>query len=412
MSHRPFRFVHASDFHLETPLEGVAEVPDHLREPLIDAAYTAAGRVFDAVLAEEAEFLVLSGDILHPPHTGPRGPLFLSEQFARLAQRQIPIYWATGGVDPPEVWPGVIPLGEQVHLSARGRVTEFVHRRDGVPLARVLLAGRDGNRALRAGDFELSTIDAGLYCLAAAHGTVETAALALSGIDYWALGGRHDRSTLCSSPPMVHYAGSPQGRRPEEAGPHGCTLVQVDENGQSRTHLAPTDAIRWLSQRVVIDEATGRDGLESLLRQRLHTLLEDTPKLDLMVSWTVAGSGPLVAQLRRGKLAGELLAALRSEHGFASPAAWSVSLEVEPLAGLPSEWFEQETIRGDLLRAIRQLEMNHAEPLELEGYLAEAHLAGALAAAAAMPERAVRQAVLREAAWLGVDLLSGEEVTS
>ena len=88
---------------------GVAEVPEHLREPLLEAAYTAAGRVFDAVLAEEAEFLVLSGDILHPPQTGPRGPLFLCEQFARLAQRQIPVYWASGGVDPPEVWPAVIP---------------------------------------------------------------------------------------------------------------------------------------------------------------------------------------------------------------------------------------------------------------------------------------------------------------
>ena len=142
----------------------------------------------------------------------------------------------------------------------------------------------------------------------------------------------------------AHKAGSP-----EEDGPHGCTLVQVDENGQSRTHLVPTDAIRWLSQRVVIDESTSRDDLESLLRQRLHTLLEGTPKLDLMVSWTVAGSGPLVTQLRRGKLAGELLAVLRSEHGFASPAAWSVSMEVESLAGLPSEWFEQETIRGDFL---------------------------------------------------------------
>jgi len=79
---------------------------------------------------------------------------------------------------------------------------------------------------------------------------VETAALALAGIDYWALGGRHDRSTLCSSPPMVHYAGS---RKPTPRGgrPHGCTLVQVDETA-NRDHLAPTDAIRWLSQRVVI----------------------------------------------------------------------------------------------------------------------------------------------------------------
>ena len=408
MPGRPFRFVHACDFHLERPPYGVAEVPDHLRTVWLDAAYTAAGRVFDAVLAEEAEFLVLSGDILHPPQTGPRGPLFLSEQFARLSQRHIPVYWASGQVDPPEIWPSFIRLSDDVHVASRGRIAELVHQRDGAPLARVLLHGRDGNRMVRAGD--LHPDPSGLYCVAAVHGTVETAALSMPGIDYWALGGRHDRSTPSSGPQMVHYAGSPQGRRPDETGIHGCTLVQVDQQRQSRTHLVPTDAIRWLSERVVVEAATTRGDLESLLRQRLHMLLETTPKLDLMVTWTVAGSGPLVAQLRRGKLAGELLGLLQAEYGCGSPAAWSVAMEVEPLAGLPPEWFEQETIRGDFLRAIRQFEMNDGAPLELECYLAETHLAGVLGAAATPSEPAVRQAVLREAAWLGVDLLSGEEV--
>jgi DNA repair exonuclease SbcCD nuclease subunit len=410
MSHRPFRFVHASDFHLEMPLHGMAEVPDHLRELLLEAAYTAAGRVFDAALAEEAEFLVLSGDLLHPPRTGPRGPLFLSEQFARLAERRIPVYWAAGSVDPPEVWPAVIPLPDNVHLSARGRISELIHDRDGLPSVRLLLHGRDGNRTLRASDFTADP--AGLYTIAVAHGTVETAALGLQGIDYWALGGRHDRSTLFSAPQMAHYAGSPQGRRPDEAGVHGCTLVQVDENRQSRTHLVPTDAIRWIDQRVVVDEATTRGDLESLLRQRIHALAESTPNMDLLLSWTVAGAGPLITQLRRGKLAGELLGLLRGEHGFGSPAAWSVSMEVEPAAGLPPEWYEQETIRGDFLRAIRQFEVNHAAPLELESYLSECLLAGMGASVAALDDPAVRQAVLRDAAWLGVDLLSGEEVQS
>ena len=126
------------------------------------------------------------------------GRCFLSEQFARLAERQIPVYWASGGVDPPEVWPGVIPLPDNVHLTARGRIAEVVHQRDGAPLARLLLAGRDGNRMMRAGDFHPDP--AGLYCVAALHGTVETSALATPGIDYWALGGRHDRSTLFSAP--------------------------------------------------------------------------------------------------------------------------------------------------------------------------------------------------------------------
>ena len=110
MSNRPFRFVHASDLHLELPPLGLAEVPDHLRELFIESAYWAAQRVFETVLAEEAELLVLSGGVLHPEHTGPRGPLFLVEQFTRLAEREIPVYWAGGSVDPPEAWPAAITL--------------------------------------------------------------------------------------------------------------------------------------------------------------------------------------------------------------------------------------------------------------------------------------------------------------
>ena len=68
MPGRPFRFIHAGDFHLETPWGGVVEVPDQLRAPLIDSPYAAAARVFDTVLAEEADFLVLSGDIFHVEH--------------------------------------------------------------------------------------------------------------------------------------------------------------------------------------------------------------------------------------------------------------------------------------------------------------------------------------------------------
>ena len=89
MSTRPFRFVHASDLHLEQPLMGVADVPDHLRELFLDAPYAAAQKLFDAVLVEDADFVLLAGDVLHPQNTGPRGPLFLVEQFTRLAERGI-----------------------------------------------------------------------------------------------------------------------------------------------------------------------------------------------------------------------------------------------------------------------------------------------------------------------------------
>ena len=66
MSNRPFRFIHASDFHLERPLMGVADMPDHLRELFLESPYTAARRVFEAALVEDVRFVVLPGGIVTP----------------------------------------------------------------------------------------------------------------------------------------------------------------------------------------------------------------------------------------------------------------------------------------------------------------------------------------------------------
>ena len=175
---------------------------------------------------------------------------------------------------------------------------------------------------------------------------------------------------------MIHYCGTTQGRRPEESGVHGCTLVQVDEQCQTRTSLIPTDAVRWMGERLLVDETTTREDLEARLRQRMQALVEAMPvdgAFDLVDRRRPRTAGGTV---RRGTLAAELLQSLRGDYGYRSPPAWSVSLEVELSETLPPEWYEQETIRGDFLRAIRQLQMNPDEPLGLDQYLAETHRAG------------------------------------
>ncbi|MEN6407455.1 MAG: DNA repair exonuclease [Thermoguttaceae bacterium] len=409
MSTRPFRFVHASDFHLERPLMGVAEVPDHLRTAFVDAPYTAAKKLFDVALAEGVEFVVLSGDLLDAPRTGPRGPLFLVEQFRRLAEQKIPVYWAGGSLDPPDAWPSTFELPKNVHPFARGRVEDLQLSCEGAPLVRLSGVSSDAQRPLRPNDFLPDPT--GLFSMAVAYGDADLQAMQSRGIAYWALGGRHDRGTPQSGPQMIHYCGSPQGRCPEEPGPHGCTLVQVDEQGQARTVLIPTDAARWLNERIVVDESHAREDLQSQMDARIETLLEAAPGVLLLISWTVAGRGPLIASLRRGAMADQLLAGLRDRFGSEgrTPAAWSISLDVELSETLPPEWYEQETIRGDFLRAVRQLQMNPSEPIALESYLSEAHRAGTLGTEATALNKTARDRLLREAAALGVDLLSGEE---
>ena len=406
MANRPFRFVHAADFHLETPAGGISEIPDHLREPLMESGFRAAERVFDAVLAEEAEFLVLAGDILDPQLTGPRGPWFLVRQFQRLAEREIAVYWAGGRVDPVEAWPQSMRLPENVHVFPRGRVESAVRQREGLPLARLLGVGRVRGRAMRPGDFDPDP--AGLYTIAVVHGRADAATLSARGIHYWALGGNHTRQTLFSSPQVAHYPGTPQGRRPQETGSHGCTLVSVDEQQHTRTTLLPTDVIRWHDERIVVEETTTRADLERRLRERTGALVEAEPAVELLISWTVAGSGPLAAAIRHGGLAAELLAMLRGEAKAAKLPAWSVSLAAEPLAVLPPPWYEQETILGDFLRQVRQYQMNPEEAMGLEGCLSESQAAGPLGSMASLSDPSTRERVLREAAMLGVDLLSGE----
>jgi hypothetical protein len=167
---------------------------------------------------------------------------------------------------------------------------------------------------------------------------------------------------------------------------------------------------------LVIDPGTTRNELESRLRQRMAAAIGGAPGTDLLVSWTIAGSGPLASQLRRGTLAADLLGLLRKEFGHGSPAAWSTSLEIEPGAVLNPEWYEQKTIRGDFLRAVRQYQTDPAQRLGLEPLVGKpgatglaSAAAGETAAAAVVSDPAVRERVLCEAALLGVDLLSGEE---
>ncbi|HVW39239.1 MAG TPA: hypothetical protein VHB99_18110 [Pirellulales bacterium] len=411
MSQTPFRFVHASDFHLERPPHGVNEAPEHLRNALVEAPYRAAERVIDLALAEQVDFLVLAGGLLHAETTGPRGPLFLAEQFQRLEARGIQVYWAGGPTDPPENWPAFAPLPDNVHVFPERKAEEIVHYREGEALSRLVGLSRRQSKKLRPGDFAVE--EQGPLAIAVTFGEIDRAAIANRGIRYWALGGRRQRETLSESPALAHFPGTMQGRQPSEAGPCGCTLVEVDADGKLRTRLAPTDVLRYRCEEIQLDEPASKQHLERALLERLRTIAATTPGVDQLISWTVCGAASLTAPLRRGGWSGELLAKLRNETGYASPAVWSVSL-VADSSEAPSSWYQQDTLLGDYLRAIRDQQSaadDDAAELDLAGLLDARQLAGAFPAAARLDD-ATRQRVLRKAALLGADLLSGEETPS
>jgi hypothetical protein len=404
MSSGPLRFVHAGDFHLERPLHGVEEIPGHLRDLFLVAPYRAAERVFSVALSEAADFLVLAGDVLDPDLTGPRGPLFLIEQFQRLAEREIAVYWAAGTVDAPERWPAELRLPANVHMFPSDRVQQIVHHRQGQPVARILGRSRSGRRSIEPAAFQPE--GASLFCVAVAHGYAEAEALRARPIHYWALGGKHATGTLRSARQVAHFPGTHQGRHPGEPGPRTVSLVEVGPGGPTALRPLSCDVLRWHDLRVSLGFDTTSDDLLTQLRGALREAAVAGRQRDLIVSLKVSGDGPVAAQLRRGPLAQQFLETLRAEFGYASPTVWPASLELEPPVHWPPDLTEQETLLGDFLRELlRRQEEDSA--LDLSGY-AHGIPDGLPQGATWLEDASHRGRVLREGALLGVELLRGE----
>jgi DNA repair exonuclease SbcCD nuclease subunit len=410
MSGRPFRFLQAGDMHLELSLHGLSEIPDHLKQTLIDAPLAAAEQVFETALAEQVDFVVLTGDVIHPEHAGPRAITFLVRQFERLNERGIPVYWAGGRIDSPGRWPSAIPLPENVHVFPKSSPEQVTQLRDDEPLVSVIGKSWSGKGQIRTANFESELAD--VYTVAVAHGKTEAEAVARSGIDYWALGGAHARETLCTSPCTAHYAGTPQGFSPDDTGPRGCTLAEVLSDGETRLRLVATDAVRWHAERIELPAAAGESELNRLLHDKLRAIIEGTPGREILVTWTVSTNGKLARPLRRGGLADELVTNLRQEFGRRQTAAWTVSLDVEPPRKLPKHWQEEETILGDFVRAMRDHQAQRGKSLDLASLLPDRHRGGPLAEALQLDKPEDREAMLHGAATLGVDLLRGGEPLS
>ena len=258
-------------------------------------------------------------------------------------------------------------LPENVHVFPVGRVESLDLVRNGEAIARV-----QGTSCREDGEVDSRGFhrDAhGLFTIGVAHGTSDSAGREGDRVHYMALGGRHQHQTVDEQPGVAHYCGTPQGRGPHETGPHGCTLVHVDDTGRARPQFVATDSVRWTEQSLEVTASTREEQLSERLVDRLEKLIAKHPGVNLLVRWKIEGTGPLVNRLRPGGLADELLTDLRRKFGHGTPLAWSVSLECTSPLSVPAEWYDQETVLGDFVRQVRASLEDENVPFDLKRYL-------------------------------------------
>lgn len=401
------RFLHASDLHLEKPLGGLAEVPEHLEDLLIDAPLQATSSLFETAILEDVDFVVLSGDVVDPRTAGPRVLSFLLEQFELLAEQRIAVYWCGGQVDPLDAWPEEVALPANIHRFPTGELKAFVHRRGDQPVANVIGIGSPGG-SVPVGEYRIEPSN--LFTLALGYGQADAASLSShKQIDYWALGGKHQSRTVFQAQQTAVYPGSPQGRCPDESGPHGAVLVQLDHGRKVRSKTIPTDAVRWRHETIQLADNAHRNELQRALRSGMQRLVAEAGKTAALVKWNVEAEGVLTGSLRNEQLNRELVDWLRTEFGRAEPPVWTVSLDVASADPLPEDLYEEDTILGDFLRAVRDHQEHRERNLELESVLPDLGKQRALATALQSVDAEQRASLLHAAAVLGADLLRGEE---
>jgi DNA repair protein SbcD/Mre11 len=403
-----FRFIHASDFHLDRPLQDILDLPDHLKRVLVDAPWRAAEAIFEHAVVENVDFILLAGDLLNPVAAGAQGVAFLLDQFEALRARNIQVYWAGGIADDPDRWPSAIALPGNVHLFSKKQVEQVVFRRHQTPLVTLLGRSCDGGETVRAAEYVIEPDDN--YVIAIAHGNADAETLVSERVDYWALGGKHQPDVLSNEQPAIRYCGSPQARSLAEAGPHGFVFVDIDAQRKMQVHQVEVDQVRYSVQEIdAEDVAVGRD-LRQLLAKRVARVQSEGAGRHMLVKWRVH------MDLENASVVGpsaleELLGWLRREFGHGSPSCWSTDIEILPPKQLPAKWHDEDTILGDFLRTAATHRKEQAKNLNFKAIVdAETPGSSAWQSILLSSDASTQLATLERCTLLGVDLLRGHQI--
>jgi len=383
----PFRFIHAADLHLGSPFKGLAGAPEAVRRCFAEAEFGALRRLTDMALREEADFVVIAGDLFDSADRSLRAQAALHRSWSRLAAAGAQVFAIHGNHDPLGSGSARFALPEGVHIFSASGSAEHrpAYRRDGKPAAFVYGISYDrravtdnlvpGYRPAPGADFHIALLHANVDGDPDhdAYAPCRLNDLLGAGFQYWALGHIHGRRVLHEYPHVV-YPGNLQGRHAGETGAKGCYLVDVDASGGVRLTFMPLDEVRWLLCRVSIEGIADEEQLLERMEESAVGAVSSAEGRPVMLEMVVEGRGPLHRRLEtRGT--DELLAALRERLG--EPAAddgagwiWVHRLTVRTAPDLDFDRLAgEDSFAGEAVRLARRLA---ADPEGREALLKEA----------------------------------------
>lgn len=294
-----FRFIHAADIHLDSPLRGLIGCEGAAVELVRSATRTALDNLIGLAISERVDFLVIAGDLYDGDWRDFNTGLFFAGQMGRLNEKGIPAFVLHGNHD------AASQITRRLELPSSVRV--FSHRSPEtfeICSLNVALHGQSyRQRAVTENlipdyppptedAFNIGVLHTGVGGMGghANYAPCSLDDLANKGYDYWALGHVHRAQALdrnrrwvalrpdvtrtqpvetLHEQPLIVFPGNLQGRHVRETGPKGACLVTVEDGEVADlTHIS-CEVARWTVLRLDLNNTSDLDGVCALLRDKL-----------------------------------------------------------------------------------------------------------------------------------------------
>jgi exonuclease SbcD len=272
-----FRFLHAADIHLDSPLHGLSRYEGLPVEDIRSATRAAFDNLVQYAIDAAVDFVVIAGDLFDGEWRDMGTGLYFARAMGRLDQASIPAFILSGNHDAASTISRTVPWPPNVRLFG-SRKPKTHH----LPELSVAVHGQSfatpsvtDNLVLAYPSPKEAAFNIGVLHTAlngrvghASYAPCNEEDLRSKGYDYWALGHVHEFE-IVSEEPYIVFPGNIQGRNIRETGPKGAVLVAVVDGEITAVERAEIDVIRWIRLDVDCGGAT-RDGIADLVRGELN----------------------------------------------------------------------------------------------------------------------------------------------
>lgn len=277
-----FKFVHAADIHLDSPLRGLSAYENAPAERLRSASRNAFQELVTKAIDEQVTFMVIAGDLYDGDWRDYNTGIFFVGQMGRLARAGIRVYLLHGNHDAESEMTKKLTLPDnvtvfssrfaQVHKVAGYKVALHGHSFASKAVADNLASSY---KAKVEGHYNIGVLHTALegYAAHPNYAPCTVAELHGKGYDYWALGHVHEFQQWKDQSTIV-FPGNLQGRHVRETGRKGAVCVTVDDSGHSVVDRMYIDVLRWEILKVDVSDCANPDDVARKVGRGLTGLLE------------------------------------------------------------------------------------------------------------------------------------------